>query len=67
MAFRYVPQAWRDALATGYPVGNRYYIDFRQRFFPPLSDTTTYTAVAFGDNQPGEFNLPAVMLPISWI
>jgi hypothetical protein len=57
MAFRYVGSAWRSALDSGFPPTDRFYFDPRQNYYPPQTDTTTYTAVSSGDNQAGEFNL----------
>jgi len=57
VAFRFVGSAWKSELDEGFPASDRFYIDFRQQSYPPLSGSPTFTLIAAGDNQPGSHNL----------
>ena len=48
---------WRASLETVDNTSQRFYVDFRQSYYPPQTDTTTYTVRNPAANTPGEFNL----------
>lgn len=57
MAFRYVGSAWRTHLETGFPPTDRFFIDFRQQFYPPLTTHSyEWEKIISTDNQAGSHN-----------
>ncbi|HEY6021353.1 MAG TPA: hypothetical protein VIY48_16050, partial [Candidatus Paceibacterota bacterium] len=57
MAIKWISQAWRNHLETGFPQDHRLYIDFRQINYPNANGTPTFTLITSADNQPGSHNL----------
>jgi hypothetical protein len=56
MALPWISAAWRSNLQTGFPPADRFYIDFRNRDFPAVADTLTYTPVTSVTNWCGYSN-----------
>jgi hypothetical protein len=56
MALPWVSAAWQSNLETGFPPADRFYIDFRNRDFPAVADTLTYTAITSAANWSGYSN-----------
>lgn len=63
MAIKNISSAWKTHLKTGFPPTDRFFVDFRQQEYPPLSTGADPTAHNLGykkiypdDNRPGSFD-----------
>ncbi len=45
MAIKYIGDAWKSHLQTGFPQDHRVYLDFRQKQYPPIAGTPTFSLI----------------------
>jgi len=58
MSIKHISSAWKTNMLTGFPRDLRFYSDFRQQEYPPLSiSNDTYTLITSAENRSGSHDM----------